>query len=152
MSSTEKSARRKFTPEVKAHAVKRVLAGPAVAAVARELGSAESLLHTWVTRHRLQESQGARHPEQAAEMARLKRALAQKEEAGAVLKKAAAYLAHHQNRRPLAGVPAGLAEPLPPAPLRAEDHFPPGPEYRDRRDQPDDDADGVEKVFRELLE
>jgi putative transposase len=64
MSSTEQRARRKFTTEFKAQAVKRVLAGPAVA---RELGIAESLLHTWVTRHRLQESQGALHAEQVLE-------------------------------------------------------------------------------------
>ena len=92
MSSTEKRERRKFTPEFKAQAVKRVLAGHAVAAVARELEIADSLLHTWVTRHRLQESQGALHAEQAAEIARLKRALAQKDEEVAVLKKAAAYI------------------------------------------------------------
>jgi transposase-like protein len=53
MSSTEKKERRKFTPEFKAQAVKPVLAGHTVAAVARELGIADSLLRTWVTRHRL---------------------------------------------------------------------------------------------------
>jgi transposase len=93
MSSTEKKERRKFTPEFKAQAVKRVLAGHAVAAVARELGLADSLLPNWVTRHRLLESSGALQAEQAAEIARLKRALAQKDEEVAVLKKAAAYFA-----------------------------------------------------------
>lgn len=93
MSSTEKKARRKFTPEFKAQAVKRVLAGHAVTTVARELGIADSLLHHWVTRHRLLESSGALQAEQAAEITRLKRALAQKEEEVAVLKKAAAYFA-----------------------------------------------------------
>jgi transposase len=93
MNSTEKKARRKFTPEFKVQAVKRVLAGHAVSAVARELGLAESLLHNWVTRHRLLEGTGALQAEQAAEIARLKRVLAQKEEEVAILKKAAAYFA-----------------------------------------------------------
>jgi transposase len=93
MSSTEKKARRKFAPEFKAQAVKRVLSGHAVAAVACELGIGESLLHTWVARHRLLEGSGALQAEQAAEIARLKRALAQKEEEVALLKKAAAYFA-----------------------------------------------------------
>jgi transposase len=86
MSSNNKRPRRRFTPEFKAQAVKRVLAGHAVAAVARELEIAESLLHTWVTRHRLLEGAGALQAEQAAEIARLKRALAQKEEEVAILK------------------------------------------------------------------
>lgn len=93
MSSTEKTGRRKFTPEFKAQAVKRVLAGLTVANVARELGIGESLLHNWVTRHRLTEGSVALQAEQAAEIARLKRALAQKEEEAAILKKAMAYFA-----------------------------------------------------------
>lgn len=93
MSASDKKPRRKFAPEFKAQAVKRVLAGQAVAVVARELGIGESLLHNWVTRHRLTEGSGALQAEQAAEIARLKRALARKEEEAAVLKKAMAYLA-----------------------------------------------------------
>ena len=90
--SEKKQTRRKFTSEFKMQAVKRVLAGHPVAVVARELGIGESLLHNWVTRHRLLEGTGALQAEQAAEIARLKRALAQKEEA-AILKKAMAYFA-----------------------------------------------------------
>lgn len=93
MKSNEKKVRRKFTPEFKEQAVKRVPTGHKAAAVARELGISESLLHTWVTRHRLAESGGALHAEQAAEIARLKRLLAQKDEEVAILKKAAAYFA-----------------------------------------------------------
>jgi transposase len=93
MSSSEKRSRRKFTPEFKAQAVKRVLSGHAVATVARELGIGESLLHDWVTRHRLTDVAGEVQAEQAAEIARLKRALAQKEEEAAILKKAVAYFA-----------------------------------------------------------
>lgn len=93
MNKNEKPVRRKFAPEFKAQAVKRVLAGHAVAVVSRELGIGESLLHNWVMRHRLLEGGGALQAEQAAEIARLKRALAQKEEEAAILKKAMAYLA-----------------------------------------------------------
>ncbi len=45
-----------------------------MAAVVLELGNGESLLHNWVTRHRLTEGSGALQPEQAAKIARLKRA------------------------------------------------------------------------------
>jgi transposase InsO family protein len=64
--------------------VKRVLAGHGVAMVAQELGIGESLLHNWVTRHRLMEGTGALQAEQAAEITRLKRALAWKEEEAAI--------------------------------------------------------------------
>src|SRR5512144_1188019 len=93
MSASDKKPRRKFAPEFKAQAVKRVLAGQAVAVVARELGIGESLLHNWVTRHRWTEGSGALEAGQEAEMGRLKRALAGKEEEAVVLKKAMAYLA-----------------------------------------------------------
>jgi transposase len=93
MKSNEKKARRKFTSEFKDQAVKRVLSGHKVSMVAKELGISESLLHTWVTRHRLSEGSGALQAEQAAEIARLKRMLAQKEEEAAILKKAMAYFA-----------------------------------------------------------
>jgi transposase len=73
--------------------VKRVLSGHKVSVVAKELGIGESLLHGWVTRHRLSEGSGALRAEQAAEIARLKRMLAQKEEEAAIIKKAMAYLA-----------------------------------------------------------
>lgn len=93
MKSSEKRARRKFTAEFKSQAVKRVLSGHKVPVVAKELGIGESLLHGWVTRHRLSEGGGALQAEQAAEIARLKRMLAQKEEEAAILKKAMVYLA-----------------------------------------------------------
>ena len=93
MKSSEKATRRQFTPEFKSQAVKRVLSDHKVAAVAKALGIGESLLHTWVTRHRLSEGGGALQVEQAAEIARLKRLLTQKEEEAAILKKAMAYLA-----------------------------------------------------------
>lgn len=93
MKPNGKQERRKYAPEFKNQAVKRVLSGHKVATVAKELGIGESLLHTWVTRHRLSEGSGALQADQAAEIARLKRMLAQKEEETAILKKAMAYLA-----------------------------------------------------------
>ena len=72
--------------------MKRVLSGHAVASVARERGIGESMLHHWMPRHRLTDATGEVQAEQAAEMAHLKRALAQKEEEAAILKKARAYL------------------------------------------------------------
>ena len=49
----EKSEHRKFTPELREQAVRRVLDGHMAAAVARELDCDESLLHNWLTRYRL---------------------------------------------------------------------------------------------------
>jgi len=91
--ASEKQAQRRFAPEFKGQAVKRVLSGHKVPVVAKELGIGESLLHGWVTRHRLNEGGGALQAEQAAEIAQLKRRLARKEEEAAILKKAMAYLA-----------------------------------------------------------
>ena len=87
---SKKSVRRKFTPEFREQAVKRVLAGHKAAVVARELDIGESLLHNWLARYRLRNGAAARQAEQAAE---LKRLLAQREEEVAILKKAAAYFA-----------------------------------------------------------
>ncbi len=85
-----KKDRRKYTPEYKAQAVRRVLAGHAVTQM---LGIAIYLFHNWVTRQRLLENSSAQQVGQAAEMARLKRALAQKEAEVAVFKQAAGYFA-----------------------------------------------------------
>jgi len=91
MTLREKTMRRTFTPEFREQAVRRVLAGHKAAAVARELDIGESLLHNWLTRYRLRQGADALHAEQAAEVSRLKRLLAQREEEVAILKKAAAY-------------------------------------------------------------
>lgn len=93
MSLKEKQSRRRYTSEFKEQVVKRVLSGQGVAAVARELGVGDSLIHNWLARHRQQAGAGAVQAEQAAEIARLKRLLAQREEEVAILKKAAAYFA-----------------------------------------------------------
>ena len=59
MQSNERKSRRKFTPEFKEQAVKRVLSGHKAATVARALGNSEDLLHTWRTRHWLTVNGGA---------------------------------------------------------------------------------------------
>ncbi len=97
MRSSEKRARRKSAPEFKGQAVKRVLSGHKVAA--EGLGIGESLPHPWVTRHRLSGGGGALRAERAAEIARLKRMLARKEEEAAILKKAMGYLAREFEKR-----------------------------------------------------
>jgi transposase len=51
------------------------------------------LLHNWLARYRLRNGAAALQAEQAAELTRLKRRLAQREEAVAILNKAAAYFA-----------------------------------------------------------
>jgi transposase len=84
---------RRYTTESKEQAVKPVLSGHAVAAVARELGVDDSLIHNWLARHRQQAGAKAVQAEQAAEIARIKRLLAQCEDKVAILKKAAAYFA-----------------------------------------------------------
>jgi transposase len=93
MTMSEKSVRRKFTQEFREQAVKRVLAGHKAAVVARELDIGESLLHNWLARYRLRNGAAALQAEQAAELTRLKRLLAQREEEVAILTKAAAYFA-----------------------------------------------------------
>jgi transposase len=50
-------------------------------------------LHNWLARDRLRNGAAALQAEQAAELTRLKRLLAQREEEVAILKKAAAYFA-----------------------------------------------------------
>lgn len=65
------SPRRRYTPEFKEQAVKRVLPGHGVAAVARDLGISDSLIHNELARHGQQTGAGAVQAEQATEMARL---------------------------------------------------------------------------------
>ncbi|MBK8535475.1 MAG: transposase [Candidatus Competibacteraceae bacterium] len=93
MSMKDKPTRRRYTPEFKEQAVKRVLSGHGVAAVARDLGISDSLIHNGLACHRQQTGAGTVQAEQAMEMTRLKRWLAQREEEVAILKKAAAYFA-----------------------------------------------------------
>ena len=60
-----------------------------IAKASRQLGVTESLLYTW----RQKQSMPVEATEEAAEIKRLRRELAEKEEALAIVKKAAAYFA-----------------------------------------------------------
>lgn len=71
---------------LKKRAVKRVLSGHAVTAVARELRVGDRLIHNGRARHRQQAGAGAVQAEPAAEIARIKRRLIQREEEVAILK------------------------------------------------------------------
>jgi transposase len=84
----DKRARRRFTTEFKAQAVKRVVdSGHELSEVATELGLSSGQLSTWRT-----EILAARKAEEA-EMLRLKREVKRLEEENLILRKAAAVFA-----------------------------------------------------------
>lgn len=64
-----------------------------VAQAARELNHYESQRYTWRSKTRQQNNGGEREQQQLAEIARLKRQLAEKDEEQAILQKAATYFA-----------------------------------------------------------
>lgn len=89
--------RRKFTDEFKAGAVRLVLReGRTVAQVSRELDLAESVLHGWVRRAKIDRGQGppgALTSEERDELARLRKEVRVLKEEKEVLRKAAAFFA-----------------------------------------------------------
>ena len=87
-----KTVRTGRTPEFKAAALARA-DQVGVGAAARELGLHESQLYGWRQRTQLVKQRDSVEQLQAAEIARLKRALADKDEELAIVKKAAAYFA-----------------------------------------------------------
>ncbi len=87
--------RKVHTQEFKAEALK-LAERIGVAAAARELKVYESQLYSWRTTAQKKSSTSAREAEQAAEIARLKRQLAEQAEELAILKKAATYFAKNQ--------------------------------------------------------
>ena len=95
-----KKVRKTHTPEFKAEALK--LADKiGVAAAARELKLYESQLYNWRSAAEKKSNTSVREAEQAAEIARLKRQLAEQAEDLAILKKAATYFAKNQKYRDL---------------------------------------------------
>ena len=89
---TDKKARRQYTDEFKQEALglaERI----GIAKASEKLGVAESQLYYWRSKMRSRMSQGDREQQQAAEIVRLKRQLAEREEENAILKKAAQYFA-----------------------------------------------------------
>ena len=91
----DKRNRRRFTPEFKAQAVKRVLDGRSLTKVASELGLSTGQLSTWRTEHLAAGSAEAlaRRKAEEAEMQRLRRDNKRLEEENQILRKAAAFFA-----------------------------------------------------------
>ena len=90
--STTKKTRKKHTPEFRNEAPK-LAERIGVAAAARELSLYESQLYNWRSKQQQQATTSERESEQAAEIARLKRQLAERDEELAILQKAATYFA-----------------------------------------------------------
>ncbi|GKV88781.1 insertion sequence IS3 transposase InsE [Pectobacterium carotovorum subsp. carotovorum] len=90
--STSKKPRKQHTPEFRNEALK-LAERIGVAAAARELSLYESQLYNWRSKQQSQTISSERESEQAAEIARLKRQLAERDEELAILQKAATYFA-----------------------------------------------------------
>ena len=93
----KRRARRKFTDEFKARAVRLVLKeGQTVAQVGRDLDLAESVLHGWVKQARIDRGMGppgALTSEEREELWRLRKENRVLKEEREILKKAAAFFA-----------------------------------------------------------
>jgi len=87
-----KKPRKQHTPEFRQEAIK-LAEHIGVAAAARELSLYESQLYNWRSKQKNQATSSERESEQAAEIARLKRQLAERDEELAILQKAATYFA-----------------------------------------------------------
>lgn len=87
-----KATRNRYSDEYKAEAL-ALAERVGVPGAARELGLHESQLYGWRSKARVQRSRGEVETQQATEIARLKRQLAERDEELAILKKAAAYFA-----------------------------------------------------------
>jgi transposase len=93
---TDRRARRQFTEEFKAGAVRLVLGeGKSVGAVARELDLTASALRQWVEHARAEQTKGKSGltKEEREELVRLRKALRIAEEERDILKKATAFFA-----------------------------------------------------------
>lgn len=90
--STTKKTRKKHTPEYRNEAMK-LAERIGVAAAARELSLYESQLYNWRSKQQQKATSSERESEQAAEIVRLKRQLAERDEELAILQKAATYFA-----------------------------------------------------------
>ena len=90
--STTKKPRKQHTPEFRQEALK-LAERIGVAAAARELNLYESQLYNWRSKQQNQLSSSDREQAMPAEIAHLKRPLAEGDEELAILQKAAAYFA-----------------------------------------------------------
>ncbi|SNY97410.1 transposase [Halomonas sp. hl-4] len=90
-----KQKRNRYSDEFKAEALK-LAERTSVASAARELGIHESQIYGWRSAAKKKANVSERESELAAENARLKRQMAEREEELAILKKAATYFAKNQ--------------------------------------------------------
>ncbi len=90
--SSKKQSRKQYTPEFRQETLK-LAERIGVAAAARELSLCESQIYTWRSKLQQQHSSSGHEQEMSAEIARLKRQLAEKDEELAILQKAATYFA-----------------------------------------------------------
>lgn len=88
--STTKKPRKQHTPEFRNEALKLA---ERIDVAAREFSLYESQLYNWRSKQQQQMTSSDRENEQAAEIARLKRLLAEQAEELAILQKAATYFA-----------------------------------------------------------
>ena len=98
MSTKKKSvskSRRRHSQAFKDEALK-LAATVGVTQAARQLGVYESQIYQWRSKSQAVKNRSAREEELAAENAKLKRQLAQRNEEVAILKKASAYFAANQ--------------------------------------------------------
>ena len=96
-----KRARRKFSPEQKADAVRLVKEVGNVAQVARDLDISANLLHAWIKQSQIDAGQGppgALTTEERAELVQLRREIRTLQMERDFLKKAAAFFAKDQDR------------------------------------------------------
>jgi len=91
----KKKTRKQYSREFKAEAL-ALAERVGVSAAARDLGLHESQLYGWRLKVRAERNQSETERSQAAEIARLKRQLAEQAEELAIVKKAAAYFAKGQ--------------------------------------------------------
>jgi transposase len=97
LKQAEKQARRRYALEYKQEAL-ALAARIGVAKAAEQLGLAQTQLYSWRAKGREQLTQTGQEQQQAAEILRLKRELAEAKEEAAILKKAAVYFARDPKR------------------------------------------------------
>ena|SRR5688572_20152091 len=96
-----KRARRRFSPEQKADAVRLAKEVGNVAQIARDLDISPNLLHEWIKQSQIDAGQGppgALTTDERAELARLRREIRTLQMERDFLKKAAAFFAKDQDR------------------------------------------------------
>lgn len=98
----ETGKRRKYDPKFKERAVQLARDSGNIAGTARELGIGQSLLHSWINASETASAKGkglALALEEKAELARLRKLVAEQAEELEIIKKAAAYFAKERLKK-----------------------------------------------------